>query len=86
MSFLSFTVLPASPYQLWTEASNLRHCPEALWFLFHTMAMSPAAETLWISAPAIEVAPGCRERRLTMRNLMQVGDKRITPSIPCFCH
>lgn len=59
--------------QLWTEASSLRHCPEALWFLFHTMAMSPAAESLWAtSSSTLEVAPGVRDRRLIMRNVMQV--------------
>lgn len=30
-------------FLLWTEASSLRHMPEALWFVFHILQHSPAA-------------------------------------------
>ena len=73
------------PLKLWSEASSLRHCPEALWFLFHTMAMSPTAESLWTSASALETVPGGRDRRLIMRNLMQVGEDGCDEGIVSYC-
>lgn len=68
--------------QLWSEACNLRHCPEAVWFLYYTLALSPGMEQVWddaVSAAQEEYsrrpsssAMGLRDTRLTMRNLMQV--------------
>jgi len=65
--------VPITYLQLWSEASSLRHCPEALWFFFHAMSMSPAAEDLWgANTAALTAVTGVRERRIVMRNLMQV--------------
>ena len=64
--------------QVWTEASSLRHCPEALWFFYHTMAMSPAAEAMWAAAPGVMATAGARERRIIVRNVMQVK-KELSP-------
>ncbi|KAG1671277.1 hypothetical protein FOA52_010848 [Chlamydomonas sp. UWO 241] len=58
-------------FLLWSEASSLRHCPEALWFLYHAMSMSPAMARLWECCAGLVPIPGARDRRLVMRNLLQ---------------
>jgi len=59
-------------FLLWTEAANLRHCPELLWFLYHAISMSPTTSSLWSNALSHRtVARGSRERRVLIRNLLQ---------------
>ena len=75
LSPVNYSHTPFPPrLQLWSEASSLRHCPEALWFFYHTMAMSPTAEALWVAAPGVQAVAGAKDRRLVMRNVLQVGD------------
>lgn len=72
---------PSSPHlpltlQLWTEGSSLRHTPEALWFFYHVLAMDPAIPELWAHPPPqslLASSPGPRDRRLAMRNILQVS-------------
>ena len=60
-------------FLLWTEAANLRHCPELLWFLYHIMTMSPSTSSLWSNALLAQrpVVSGARGRRVLIRNLWQ---------------
>ena len=62
-----------------SEAANLRHMPEGLWFFFWTMAHSPAMEALWMAGqPSLEPQDG-RKRRVALRNQMQVGGRAGAP-------
>ena len=88
-------------FLLYSEAANLRHTPELLWFLFWAAAHSDTARALWrrgmpllppeaVAAPAPAAGPeaglgqargpgagvageGLRERRVRLRNQLQVG-------------
>ncbi|GAX79705.1 hypothetical protein CEUSTIGMA_g7146.t1 [Chlamydomonas eustigma] len=73
-------------FLLWSEAANLRHCPEAMWFFYHCMVMSPEADELWVSPAATTVMGrhhyhsdmmtrgnnSCRDQRIILRNNLQV--------------
>ncbi|KAG2448290.1 hypothetical protein HYH02_006874 [Chlamydomonas schloesseri] len=67
-------------FLLYSEAANLRHTPELLWFLFWAAAHSETMQRLWRSTAALTPpasAPGglqldnARQRRLAMRNTLQ---------------
>ncbi|PNH01232.1 hypothetical protein TSOC_012892 [Tetrabaena socialis] len=59
-------------FLLYSEAANLRHTPELMWFLFWAAANSPAFEQLWREGPGPEEPlEHARHRRLAMRNVLQ---------------
>ncbi|EFJ51969.1 hypothetical protein VOLCADRAFT_87013 [Volvox carteri f. nagariensis] len=58
-------------FLLYSEAANLRHTPELMWFLFWAAIHSPAMEHLWREGLHPEQAlSNARQRRLTMRNAL----------------
>jgi hypothetical protein len=59
-------------FLLYSEAANLRHTPELMWFLFWAAVHSPAMERLWREGlqPAQQLS-NARQRRLVMRNSLQ---------------
>ncbi|PNH09352.1 hypothetical protein TSOC_004041 [Tetrabaena socialis] len=68
-------------FLLYSEAANLRHTPELLWFLFWAAAHSPAMERLWRGGmpqlPSLlgpgAAAGGVLGRRRALRNQLQSG-------------
>ncbi|GLC38942.1 hypothetical protein PLESTB_000464000 [Pleodorina starrii] len=56
-------------FLLYSEAANLRHTPELMWFLFWAAVHSPAMERLWRGGlrPEQQLS-NARQRRLAMRN------------------
>eukprot|EP00198_Chlamydomonas_reinhardtii_P002495 XP_001691831.1 predicted protein [Chlamydomonas reinhardtii] len=68
-------------FLLYSEAANLRHTPELLWFLFWAAAHSDTMQRLCRNSAALTSpasGPGglqlenARQRRLAMRNTLQV--------------
>ncbi|GAX79706.1 hypothetical protein CEUSTIGMA_g7147.t1 [Chlamydomonas eustigma] len=61
-------------FLLWSEAANLRHCPEAMWFFYHCMVMSPEADELVSTLAQIQPTRGQETmyRRLMLRNLLHL--------------
>ena len=65
-------------FLIYSEAANIRHCPEATWFLFWICAHSPAFASLstqpyaW-QCPPLPVHYNLRDWRVHCRNQHQVG-------------
>ncbi len=61
---------PSSLTHSWPQGANLRHMPEAMWFLFWCANTSPAMAALWAAGPPYP-APHARTRRVALRNALQ---------------
>ncbi len=72
------TYAPHTHAQIYTESANLRHCPEALFFFFWCLAMSRPFEVLWGAGLPAGVQEHARDRRLAMRNVLQVSQQVAT--------
>ncbi|KAJ9527498.1 hypothetical protein QJQ45_025772 [Haematococcus lacustris] len=57
-------------FLMYTEGTNLRHMPEATWFLYYCAAHSAHMQALWEAGPPLVVAHA-RTRRVAMRNALQ---------------
>ena len=74
-------------FLIWTEAANVRHCPEAMWFLFWCCCHAPAFVEL--SSTCAGACAGCghqaplgvslRDFRVHCRNEHQVRDSYLEP-------
>lgn len=56
---------------IYTEGSNMRHCPEGMWFFYWCMAHSPQMEAIWRAGIPKVVHKG-RYKRIQYRNTLQV--------------
>ena len=74
-------------FLIFTEAANLRHCPEALWFLFWCSSHSPAfaafaSRPVELATPQkVPVGYSLRDWRIQCRNLFQVYVSRCCESL-----
>ena len=59
-------------FLIYSEAANVRHCPEALWFLYWVAASSHTMEALWLEGAPNPVPMG-RSKAISLRNMLQVG-------------
>jgi hypothetical protein len=61
-------------FLLYSEAANLRHMPEALWFVFYTMSHAPEMGKMWEASLVVPLTDA-REARIEIRNSLQVSCK-----------